>query len=330
MLRDGLTIGIPTYKRPGEVSALVSSLIADGLPDIADILVIDDGPCDETAEALAPFAPEIAFHRHEANQGYCRTFAELFHRCETAHLMITADDDRVLREGVIASHTFARESGADLVSTAWLRDGKVHRGRSDVARIAAGDVPPATNHAPGLLYRTEAVRPLLAPLLARLDAHCHAAAMYPQVIVAYSLVFGGGICFWHPAAPVAEGARAPTNLRDAAGETYHSLPGRYQEHLAFVEFFADMAKADLSGPGRQAATALEQLKRQEVYQLLSTGLAESRPDATADWRGGSLFYSLKRPVRAAKDLTRWIMARRKAHRALNTADAELSAMARKR
>lgn len=329
MLRDGLTIGIPTYRRPAEVSALVQSLIDAGVTDIASVLVIDDGPCDETAAALSAHVPQIAFHRHETNQGYCRTFAELFRRCETKHLMITADDDEVLRDGVSAALAFAEQSGADLISTAWLRDGKVHRGRPGVARIGAADVPPACNHAPGLFYRTEAVLPLLDTLLSRDEARCHAAFMYPQVIVAYLLVFGGGSCFWHPAAPVAEGARAPSNLRDDTGASYHSLPGRYREHFAFVEFFADLAAMDLPGPGREAALALEQLKRQEIYQLLSTGLAHNHPEAMDDWRGGSLFYTLKRPLGAARDLYRWVAARRRAHRALSRADAALAALVRK-
>lgn len=179
-----ITIGIPTCKRPREIFTLVRDLLSEGVSEFADIIVIDDGPTAETADLLEPMRSKIEFIQHDTNQGYCKTFAELFSLCQTEYMMITADDDEVLSAGLLEVTDFALSERPDFVSTAWLRDGRIHRGKAAQARLKVSEVRPASDHAQGLVYRTEAVRPHLDYLTTRIEQGCYASFMCPQVVIA--------------------------------------------------------------------------------------------------------------------------------------------------
>jgi glycosyltransferase involved in cell wall biosynthesis len=62
-----VTAAITTYNRAGYVAGAVASVLGQTYRDY-EILVIDDGSTDDTAEALRPFEGRIRFHEQE-NQG---------------------------------------------------------------------------------------------------------------------------------------------------------------------------------------------------------------------------------------------------------------------
>ncbi len=65
-----LSIIVPAYNEENTIAAVAGKLLTVALPGWGkEIIVVDDGSRDKTAERLAPFAGDIRFLRHDQNKG---------------------------------------------------------------------------------------------------------------------------------------------------------------------------------------------------------------------------------------------------------------------
>lgn len=63
------TIIIPAYNEEGAIGETIEELIRSGIPGRYEVIVVDDGSTDRTAEVVARY-PEVRLVRHPANRGY--------------------------------------------------------------------------------------------------------------------------------------------------------------------------------------------------------------------------------------------------------------------
>ncbi|SUZ31967.1 hypothetical protein ROE7235_01718 [Roseibaca ekhonensis] len=295
-----LSIGIPSYRRADDVARQVAGMV-DALPDLP-VTVIDDGPDEAVAQALAPFKGRIALHRHATNLGYAVTFAELLDGCDTTHIVLSADDDLCDPEGVHALEQMVQDDTPDFAST-WFVDasGTRTRGRDRRAALSLTDLRDASGHAPGLVYSAKAARAALPFLRARLDAGCYAARTYPQVLVVAYIALSGGRCVWLPVAPVREGRAHPPALQGPNGHGYDSPAARLTEAEAFEAAFAAMADF-LPAAAHDRLDALRLIHRQDTYRRFMRALRKHHPELVADWLTGSLGYLRASWARHMRDL----------------------------
>lgn len=322
-----LTIGIPSYKRPEEVAALVGDMLAGSVADVARILVIDDGPDPAVQAALAPFADRIQLHVHDENRGYAGTFADLFALCDTPWLMVTADDDYPDAGEIRRTVEMLRDTAVDFASTLFPdRHGAIYRGRQSTAAISLGEVRWASGHAPGLVYRVETARRLLPFLTGRLEQGCYAAKIYPQTVLAYLLCFSAPDCRWLPTAPFREGAERPSQLRDGDGTRYNSVAGRMREQLAYSEMFAAMAEFLDTPEARTRIAAVSKIHAQDIYRRLTREIRREHPEVVEDWITGSFFFNRRGLPGHMLRLWRWHRARRAARTTLRAIDRARGAL----
>jgi len=318
-----ITIGIPTYRRDQEViQVLTRAKEQDVLLDFG-LIVIDDGPSDSLEDIVSQTFPSVIFYRHDKNMGFARSFVDLLNRCPTAYLMITADDDFLLHSGLRGAEKYLENNECDLLSTQWLRNGKIHRGRSSILPIGYSELRPATNHAPGLIFNVESALRHASVLNRLLDAGNYAARTYPQVVLAYLMLMEGGVLRWHDSAPVSEGFVAPSQFTDSAGNGYWSLAGRVQEHLGFSEFFQMCATELSSSSGRQLASQLTTFQEQELYKLIEACISTDMKGRGLNFRGAALFYNLRSPIKACFELLSWVRNRQRAHKIAAKSQADL-------
>lgn len=313
-----LSIGIPSYRRAADVARQVAEL-AEHAPDLP-VTVIDDGPDDDVAAALAGFGARVTLHRHAQNMGYAATFAELIARCDTDYLLLSADDDLCDPDGLRATRALLGDHAPDFAATQFrgradlgqadLGRGAIgaqpgdnsapqgttlRRGRDHLAPVSLADLRDASGHAPGLVYRAAAARAALPFLHARLAAGCYAARTYPQVLVVAHIALSGGRCLWLPAAPVVEGAAHPPALRGPDGQGYDSPVARLTEHDAFDAAFAALQDHLPAQATDRLATdrlaALRLMHRQDTYRRFMRALRRHHPDMVSDWISGSLHYA---------------------------------------
>jgi glycosyltransferase involved in cell wall biosynthesis len=136
-----VTVIIPTYNRARLVSRSIESVLRQSYSDV-DVIVVDDGSTDNTAEVLAEFEkdPRVRLVRHDGNRGVTaalNTGIALLPEL-TKYFGVLGSDDALLRDGVEALVRVFEASG-DMYSMVlgWCRN------------IGTGTATGAMTHLPG-------------------------------------------------------------------------------------------------------------------------------------------------------------------------------------
>lgn len=309
-----ITIGIPTFRREKMLLELLSSAEATGVLRDFPVLVVDDGPSKSLGVSISKRFPTVVFRSHSVNMGFSKSLLSLLRACNTPYLMLCADDDFLSLDGIHRANAYVSESYSDLISTQWLREGQIHRGRKTSSLISYSEIGPATRHAPGLILRVDTSLKFADHMEDLLKDDNYAAKIYPQVVLAYLIILHGGVLRWHNSAPVVEGFAAPSQLKDASGNSYYSLVGRVQEYEGFLQFFDRCGEWLDSEERREFAKHLATLRIQELFVNIDAALAGATSSAQEGFRGGALFHLLRQPGRGFFDLFKWIGARAEAHK----------------
>jgi hypothetical protein len=275
-----LTVAIPTFNRRDALLGGLDQAFADGLAGVASVLVIDDGSTDGTEAAIRErqFGEAVSYVRHDTNQGYARTYLEVFQRCQSQHLMLSSDDDHLAVDGIRALVETSDYLDTPVTSTVFLtRDGTVYRGRQRFSHVTPGQLRAAMNHAPGIVYETEVARSYLAQVGARVDAGCSMAATYPQVLLGLLIAMDHPIA-WVPVTTVREGARLPSGITDREGRSYGSARSRLAQLLDFDGFLTDGIDQAKSNRGRDFARGVLRAHRRHALPRLLSSIGRDTPD----------------------------------------------------
>lgn len=244
-----LTIGIPTYGRPRELGRLLESIASFGLQERVAVLVVDDHPEQAGASIAARSPLEVSYLANGQNIGYPRSLIRLVEACRTPYLMLIADDELLLRSGVIRLLGFLESERPDFVSPRWRRTSSLlPRYARKVRRTGPLDpreVLRAAGHAPGLVFAVDGIRPHLELLTERLEQGCAIATTYPQVLLLCELLLAGGRAL-QLAQPVGlVGEARPSQLVDGAGRAYWSEASRQQQLLDLREYLQQQTPSDI-------------------------------------------------------------------------------------
>ncbi|WP_041374650.1 glycosyltransferase family 2 protein [Prochlorococcus marinus] len=97
LLSKPLTIWIPTFRRPRQLSRLLNNFDQLGIIDFADVLISDNDPEGPLASAIANGDGDLPLHvRYRCNSANLSAgvnFLRAFECCTTPWLMIVGDDD---------------------------------------------------------------------------------------------------------------------------------------------------------------------------------------------------------------------------------------------
>ena len=238
-----LTIGIPTYGRPRELGRLLESIAGFGLQERVEVLVVDDHPEQAGADIAARSPLEVSYLANGQNLGYPRSLIRLVEACRTPYLMLMADDELLLRGGVIRLLAFLESERPDFVSPRWRRTSSLlPRYARKVRRTGPLDpreVLRAAGHAPGLVFAVDGVLPHLQLLTERLEQGCAIATTYPQVLLLCELLLAGGRAL-QLAQPVGlVGEARPSQLVDGAGRAYWSEASRRTQYEDVRTYLAE-------------------------------------------------------------------------------------------
>jgi glycosyltransferase involved in cell wall biosynthesis len=281
-----LTIGIPTYNRAEDVSRLLHDLLSRPESEGVEIVVIDDGGSDGTYRALSSdpvVSARVRVLRNDVNRGYTGTFARLFDECATEYLMVVADDDRVVAEGIGPLIDHLDGAHPAFASPQFLRGDAVYRGRARTGPIAPREFLNASAHAPGLVYRVEDCRAALGLLAARAADGEADALIYPQVVVLTRLLLDERRCEWIASPTVAEGAAAPSGIRDASGGAYWAVESRWRQLKAFDALLSGYLEKDATGVAREMLDA----QRARVFRTIASAIASESPELAAAFDSGA-------------------------------------------
>ena len=111
-----LSVCIATFNRAGFIAQTLQSILAQLTPDV-QVVVVDGGSSDDTADVMADFAsrcPSIVYHRERENQGVDRDFDKAVGYAAGEYCWLMSDDD-LLVPGAIAAVLGRLDDAPDLV-----------------------------------------------------------------------------------------------------------------------------------------------------------------------------------------------------------------------
>ncbi|MDU9048395.1 MAG: glycosyltransferase family 2 protein [Candidatus Electrothrix sp. Rat3] len=273
-----LTIGIPTFNRSRCIVNLIDNLLLNDIKDLVDIVIIDDGSSDDTYSLLlnhsAFLLENFSLVSNGTNKGYANVFIRMFVECRTEYLMMMADDDCVLFENIQTLISYLQKNKPDFLSTQFISNGKVYRGKNKNSRINPKEFFMASAHAPGLVYRVKACSNCLGIMRKRADANRSDTIIYPQVVMLIILLSERLKCWWLALPIASQGEAAPSGIRDKkSGEAYWSLCSRWHQLVDFDELLSGLF------PERyEVVLSMVQANRERVFGHLLTALEEEQPE----------------------------------------------------
>ncbi len=288
-----LTLGIPTFGRREIVRRRVGELIAAGVPERAEVLVIDDASRDGTHAELERLCADtpVRLLRNGSNLGYAGNVLRLFEECRTPYLMVASDDDAVAAGSLAPLERLLEERAPAFVSTGFRFGGQLYRGGRGNRPIEPAELLAASSHAPGLVYRVADCREAVAEVGARLAGGGAAARVYPQTMVLAGLLLAGRRCLWWDRCAVEgeQGRGEPTGIRDGAGSPYYHLAPRWEQVKDLLDFLAEEGR---SATHPEAARAMAAKVEEGLFWRLRAGIEHERPDLLAAFdRAAARFYA---------------------------------------
>ncbi|QGM44927.1 glycosyltransferase family 2 protein [Methylocystis heyeri] len=240
-----LTIGIPSYNRPKKLEELLDQLSAGLEAERFNVLLVDDGDNPQTLAVAAKFMerPGFSYLKNETNIGYARSFCRLIQQCPSEYLLATGDDDLVETANLERIEAVLQEKRPDFACPIYLLGGQIYRGVSVDRTILPAEYILCSGHAPGLVYRAEAFRPLLPVLHKRVEQRKSDAFCYPQVLCAIAALLQERQAVFLGVASAYDNESLPSDLTDSGGGRYWDYESRLQQFAAFDEFIANFPAA---------------------------------------------------------------------------------------
>tara|TARA_B110000305_G_scaffold182312_1_gene202361 strand:+ start:4626 stop:5612 length:987 start_codon:yes stop_codon:yes gene_type:complete len=274
-----ITICIATYNRSEIVTNLIKSLLSFELNNEIEILVIDDYSSDNTSENLSQFSdvPNVSVYTNQQNLSRARTQLKYFNLCKTEFLVELADDDYLLKDGLLELLDLLPKLDVDFLSTRWTDpDGSLSPGRGSdkVQDVSLTNLRRASEHSIGCVYRASIIRHSEKYLLKRLDRDCALAFFWHQNIV-LCMAMLNNLTFL--SCPILLGGyspedRAPSNLIDPNGNKYFSLTSTFNKYLGLKEFYEDMLEQFPESPLFDELTILSNSHNLSLYNSIDDAL----------------------------------------------------------
>jgi glycosyltransferase involved in cell wall biosynthesis len=270
-----ITICIATYNRSDRVTNLIKALLSFELNNEIEILVIDDYSSDNTFESLSQFSdvPNVSVYRNEQNLSRARTQLKYFNLCKTEFLVELADDDYLLKDGLLELLDLLPTLDVDFLSTRWIDpDGSFYPGRGSdkVQDVSLTNLRRASEHAVGCVFRASITRHSEKYILKRLERNCALAFFWHQNIV-LCMAMLNNLTF--VTCPILLGGysledSAPSNYIDSNGNKYFSLTSSFNKYLGLKEFYEDMLEQFPESPLFDELTILSNSHNLSLYNSI--------------------------------------------------------------
>lgn len=301
MLNKKLTICIPTYNRKKVVCELVNFIIESELLLKVDLLVVDDGSSDGTFNALNKIeclgASNIRFIFHE-NRGFTLTSLSFFSECKTEYLMLADDDMIIFAEGMEKLLDFLNEARPDFVSPIFHASDatSIFRGKKNFKKINIEEFRQATDHGPGLVYRTEVFQPIANKMIdSVLLQRSGVDENFPMLVLLMHASLQSENFWWLPVGTCGfrtTGAE-PSGLKNKQGEAYSFVVPRWYEQKGLAALYSSFIEKTTLSSKKQGYQKMLTLHNHSVFMQLRNAVASEAPDLLSLFDGGSVFYNIR-------------------------------------
>ncbi|MBE3145215.1 MAG: glycosyltransferase [Planctomycetes bacterium] len=302
-----LTIGVPTFNRKEVICRFVNHVLTSGLQQYAKILIIDNDSPDGSYERLTELCHGTAIRllRNSRNIGYCGNFLRLFEECDTEYLLISSDEDDVIKEQLEYLLVYLNKERPLFISPQVFREGHLYRGRNRTKVIEPEDFRNASFYISGLVYNVPASRNALRCF----HKHIIKDGVYPQVLLAAALI-PSRRCLWFnmPITKIMieipmhleslrEGAVYNPDIGRLQG-SYADVSARWYQHQLFEDFFRELKGIQKRPIEQSIVTRMLSAHEKILFDMIRFGIKMERSDLIHEFdRGARRFYLLEALLR---------------------------------
>jgi len=304
MTTDFLSIGIPTYNRVAVVMHHVQKLIEESVPDIAQVLVIDNASTDGTFETLRELCDgtSVRVLRNDSNLGYKGNFLRLFEECQTEYLLVTSDEDHVVSANLGMLITFLETHRPLFVSPQFHHQEptgsriKLARGRKETRPIYPNEFMDSSFNGSGLTYNVEKSSKALVDIMYHIERE---GQCYPQTLLAAELMLRGA-CFWWSMSLALKVHHLPTTNVDPILGAHNHVPWRWLQHRLFVDFFSDRINKSDSPAAKEIAAQMLQAEQERLFKVLRDAIGRECPDSLGAFDCEARAFYVRREPKAER------------------------------
>ena len=227
-----LTIAIPAYNRPTELNDVIKKMQPLYGNSIIEILVVDDGSVPKLELENPLEMDQVNLVRNIRNIGFFENFFKIIDIAQGKYILFLNDDDFLVLKNIPLLIEKLKSSTAAFISTQFLRDGSLYRGKVNSANIPISSFFESSAHSPGLIFRKSETKEN-ADIIRCLNIN-KSLHIYPQVLLVILAIAKAQEIRWCNLEIAREGYDRPTG-QSPDDRGYWTAEERWSQFVAFSE-----------------------------------------------------------------------------------------------
>jgi glycosyltransferase involved in cell wall biosynthesis len=297
-----LSIGIPTFNREKVIQENILHILQDNFLSENNInLIVSDNKSDDSTFQIINCIKNglgnpknIILNQNKENIGVFKNIFKIFELCETKYLLITSDEEFIIKNNIPALIEFLHEEMPTFVSPQMFIEGELYRGSKITKKIPASSWEQAGFFTSGLVFDVQKTKHIIDKYYKYLTAD---HIFYAQTLLICELMILYPRTQWFLNIPVVEQRHIePTEISTNKKYRYWSVPGRWDGFLAVEKYFKTRAGEVSSEQAKKLIESFSRDNRRSLYNLFICAMKIESPQIITDFRMGVLYWEFRNSV----------------------------------
>ena len=287
-----VSIGIPTYGRKKCICSSIIDLLEDDLLETLgiNVLVIDNNSEDGTYQAIRHIlnsykSTNIRCMKNARNIGVYPSIYRLFKECRSEYLLITSDEDFVVKSSLPRLIKFLETIRPTFVSTQVIRAGNLYRGSLTTRRLDVAEWESSSFYISGLIYHVETILEIWKDVG---ELFFSPYLFYVQsLLVAELMVLCPKSQYFVDFAVTEKRFELNTAIGTSKGGDYNTIGSRWEQCKAIDEYFLKRQISLHKNIDVSLYNAFRRTNISTLFQLFVNCIRAERPEYLSDFIGGA-------------------------------------------
>jgi glycosyltransferase involved in cell wall biosynthesis len=291
-----LAVGIPTYNRERIVRENVRHILSDDFisDNNINLIVSDNNSIDDTFNSLKAVLESskltyqnlwrVKFNSNESNLGVFGNIFKLFEVCESKYLLITSDEDFLIKENIPRVISFLETESPTFVSPQAFIDGKLYRGSIHSEIIPLKKWHSAAFFTSGLIFDVQKTKEIIERLhhLLAVDN-----LYYVQTLLLCEFMVSWPRSQWYFDCPLVDSRfRERSEVSKTDAFRYWTVPGRWLGFLAVENYFKTRILESGDNRNKVLYEGFMEDNRNSLYSSFIHAITHTQHEAVEGFRSG--------------------------------------------
>jgi len=276
-----LTIGYATHNRKDYIKKRLNSLIAMGIPNNIEIIVVDNASTDGTYSAISDLCSgtKIKTYRNDENLGFAGNFVEVLRKAKGDYVVWTSDEDEINFIGVQSLFDWMGDKRIDSVVLNHYRKEalkKLTPLRTNKTRLIRPEDLWGCCHLPGIVWHRLIVLENLNDWEKQKETYPQLSRYYPNLMLLIKIMPNLRSYYFDGYITYQKDYVKSQHVAKKGYQYFHLIP-RWLQHNELISFIdLSIQEAENKGHKEYLEKIIWSLNR-NIYDFISTAIREERP-----------------------------------------------------